>query len=117
MAEEINTKLDANTTKLDVIPKTLSKLEEDYSSRFEGIESHLDKMKKTVEGMQTSLGDVKQNVTRIDEEMKTMRDTINKVENSLSFAHEQIEGMKTNFDMHSANYKAEIKSLKNENRN
>ena len=73
-------------------------------------------MNKTVEGVQTSLGDVKQNVTRIDEEMKTMRDTINKIENSLSFAHEQIEGMKKNFDMHSANYKAEIKSLKNENR-
>ena len=48
--------------------------------------------------------------------MKTTRDTINKVENSLRFAHEQIEGMKKNFDMHSANYKAEIKSLKNENR-
>ena len=109
MVEEIN-------TKLDVILKKLSKLEEDYSSRFDHIELHLDKMNKTVEGMQTSLGDVKQNVTRIDEEMKIMRDTINKVENSLSFAHEQIEGMKKNFDMHSANYKAEIKSLKNENR-
>ena len=109
MVEEIN-------TKLDVILKKLSKLEEDYSSRFDSIELHLDKMNKTVEGMQTSLGDVKQNVTRIDEEMKTTRDTISKVENSLSFAHEQIEGMKKNFDMHSANYKAEIKSLKNENR-
>ena len=109
MTEEINIKLDA-------ILKTLSKLEEDYSSRFDRIESHLDKMNKTVEGMQTSLGNVTQEVTRIDEEMKTMRDTINNVESSLSLAHEQIEGMKKNFDKHSANYKAEIKSLKAENR-
>ena len=40
MTEEINTKLDGNTTKLDVILKKLSKLEEDYSSRFDPIELH-----------------------------------------------------------------------------